>query len=110
MSGSSLPSSAASPSPSDPGDSSPASHASDNELVDALNKATAELNDALNRVEMARSDAEGENFSLDTVDASIQGVQSTMEDVRQARAARIAEAVAQSLEKTARRLRDATSE
>lgn len=106
MGGSSLSPSAASPSHNESGDSS----RPDDELVRSLNKAVDELNDALNRVEMARSDARGDNFSLDSVDASIQGVQSTMQEVRRSRAARIAEAVAQSLDATAQRLRDATSE
>jgi CHASE3 domain sensor protein len=108
MSGSSLPSNAASLSPDSSGD--PATATPDDELVEALSKAVDELDDALNRVEMARSDARGENFSLDSVDASIQGMKATMEEVRRARATRIAAAVAQSLEKTAQRLRSATSE
>jgi hypothetical protein len=91
MSGS-LPSSSAPPAP----------ESDQSDLLTRLSRARAVVQDGLDRLEMAQSDAEGKNHSLD---AALQG--DAPEGAGLARARKIAGSVAEDLEEAAHRLRQA---
>jgi hypothetical protein len=73
----------------------------------SLSRARATLTDGLNRLEMARSDALGENATLDVLDASLHESGGNPDEAGVARARKIAASVAEDLEAAATRLRRA---
>jgi len=91
----------------------PAANLSTDERGDfscALGRARSMLQDGLKRVEMAQSDARGENLSLDAIDVLLHAGNSSISNVEEAgtaRARKIAVSVAEDLEAAADRLRQA---
>lgn len=77
------------------------------DLLERLSRARASVRDGLHRLEMAQSDARGENQSLDSIDASLDADSSSPEAAGVARARKIAASVAEDLEAAAARLRRA---
>lgn len=77
------------------------------EFLRALGRTHTTLRDGLERLEMATSDARGENQPLDAVDASLRADGNNPEDAGAARARKIAVSVAEDLEAAAERLRRA---
>ena len=77
------------------------------DFLRALSRARSALKDGLERLEMARSDARGENQSLDAVDVSLHAGSSSVEEAGAARARKITVSVAEDLEAAADRLRRA---
>jgi hypothetical protein len=77
------------------------------DFLRALGRTHTALQDGLERLEMARSDARGENQSLDAVDVSLHPGSSNVEEAGAARARKIAASVAEDLEAAADRLRRA---
>jgi hypothetical protein len=97
----SLPSSSSSPASATP-------HETERpDLPTQLSRARAVLADGLHRLEMAQSDARGENHTLDTLDASLHADSEGAEAAGRARARKIAASVAEDLEAAAARLRKA---
>ena len=83
----------------------PASESGQSDLLTRLSRARAVVQDGLDRLEMAQSDAEGKNHSLDAVDTALQ--EDNAEEAGLARARKIAGSVAEDLEEAAHRLRQA---
>lgn len=77
------------------------------DFLRALGRARSTLQDGLKRIEMAQSDAQGENQSLDAIDVSLHPGSSNVEEAGTARARKIAVSVAEDLEAAADRLRRA---
>jgi hypothetical protein len=76
-------------------------------LLKTLSRTRAVVQDGLHRLEMAQSDARGENDSLDAIDASLQEPPVDPEGAGRTRARKIAASVAEDLEAAAARLRQA---
>ena len=94
-----------SPSPVSSSTSSPSRDPAD--LVEDLSRAHAAVRDGLNRLKMAKTDARGDNHSLDAVDAALQGNGIASAEAGEARARKIAASVAEDLEAAAAQLRRA---
>jgi hypothetical protein len=76
-------------------------------LQSALQEASSEVEDALERLQMAQTDVEGDNQPLDAVEALLDDALADPDHLRSHRAKRIAASVADDLETVVARLRRA---